>query len=228
MKIIYEDHEILVVYKEAGLATQSGRIGQRDLVSELKKSLSASGGGAYLGLVHRLDQPVEGLLVFGKTKEATAHLTAQLQSAGLGKHYYAVSPGAASAPEGTLVDYLKKDPAANLQQVVEKGTPQAQEARLTFRHLAECDGLHLYQITLETGRFHQIRVQMAHAGMPLIGDQKYGDIKAREAAKAKGVRNVALCAYELKFMHPKTKKEMYFEIRPEGSVFMPLIQKAEA
>lgn len=218
MDILREDHDIIVVYKEAGLATQSGRIGQKDLVSEVKKHLAGAGKAPYLGIIHRLDQPVEGLLVFAKTKEAAADLTAQLQNEGLGKFYYAVTCKRGAQEEGDLEDHLQKDPATGLQTVCRQGAT-SQRAALHYRLIAEEDGLFLYQIKLETGRFHQIRVQMAHAGMPLIGDQKYGGERAVQIARQKGIRTVALCAYALSFRHPKSGAPVTVEIRPKGAAF---------
>lgn len=233
-KIVYEDREILVVQKPAGLATQTARIGQPDVVSELKgyladqqrksmQSKSTARGESYLGIVHRLDQPVEGLLVFAKTKPAAAALTKQLSSGILNKQYYAVFCGKPLSKEGELVDYLMKE--ENLAKVVtgqQSQYPQAKKAVLQYRILQEISTpaqLALTDIHIDTGRFHQIRVQMSHGGMPLLGDAKYGNEQTLEQAKKLGVRNVALCAYSLTLRHPVTGKQLAFEITPEGEAF---------
>ena len=229
--IQYEDKDILVVYKPAGLATQTAKVGQADVVSELKNYLK----GGYVGVVHRLDQPVEGLLVFGKNKASTAALTAQLSKGTLNKHYYAVICGQAASPEAELVDYLIKTPD-NRAQVSQPGG-EAKEAVLNYKILesvpAEDDSMtdmseksissnisiSLADIHIETGRFHQIRAQMSHAGFPLLGDQKYGTEFSGQLSKKLNVRNVALCACELILEHPVTHKKMNFQIKPQGIIF---------
>lgn len=238
--IQYEDKDILVVYKPAGLATQTAKVGQADVVSELKNYLK----GGYVGVVHRLDQPVEGLLVFAKTKVAAASLTAQLSKGILNKHYYAVICGQPTVPEEELVDYLTKT-SDNRAQVTEPGG-DAKKAMLNYKILenivvADCSmanktvdddsgntvsdmdskniAISLTDIHIETGRFHQIRAQMSHAGYPLLGDQKYGTDISNQLSKTLNVRNVALCACELTLEHPVTKKIMNFQIKPQGIIF---------
>ncbi len=227
--IQYEDKDILVIYKPAGLATQTSKVGQADVVSELKNYLK----GGYVGVVHRLDQPVEGLLVFGKTKQAAAVLTSQLSKGVLNKHYYAVVCGQPEESEGELVDYLIKTPE-NLARVVEKSHPEAKKAVLRYKvcesmELAPGGGelqedspvqqISLVDVHIETGRFHQIRCQMSHAGVPLLGDQKYGSEDSLQMGKALNVRNVALCACEITLEHPTTHKKMQFQIKPTGIIF---------
>lgn len=217
--IIYEDKDILVIQKPAGLATQTARIGQADVVSELKNYLA----GNYLGVIHRLDQPVEGLLVFAKNKAAAAVLTRQLAGGTLNKQYYAVICGQPIQKEGELVDYLVKED--NLAKVVtgqQEQFAEAKKAALQYRLLQgistpEC--LSLMDIHIDTGRFHQIRAQMSHAGMALLGDAKYADAATKETASKLGIRNVALCAYSLNLKHPVTNKELHFQIKPEGKAF---------
>ena len=215
-RIIYQDNAIVVAYKPAGLATQTAKVGQPDMVSELKKLLKVR----YLGVVHRLDQPVEGLLVFALTQEAAAKLTKQLAGGTLNKQYYAAVSGKLSPGEGTLVDYLIKT-KENLAQVVtgkESSYPDAKKAVLHYKIVEEAlvptaIQIGLADINIETGRFHQIRCQMANAGMPLLGDQKYGKNTIPQ------IRNVALCAYKLVFQHPVTGKRMSLEISPENPAF---------
>ena len=237
-KIIYEDAHVLVCHKPAGLATQSGHIGQADMVSELKKYLVSgqkssgqeagkSGGdhkvgkngtAPYLGVVHRLDQPVEGLLVFAKTKEAAAKLTTQLSKGSLNKQYYALVCGQPCAKVGEIVDYLLKD--GNVARVSEKNIPEAKKAVLQYKVLQEmttksAEALTLLDIHIDTGRFHQIRVQMSHAGCPLLGDSKYGSDKSQAISRELGIRNVALYAYRVEFLHPITGKKLEFSIEPK-------------
>lgn len=240
-KIIYEDEHVLVCHKPAGLATQSGRVGQPDVESELKKYLNRPGGAKreskaqppYLGVVHRLDQPVEGLLVFAKTKKAAAHLTKQLSEGSLNKQYYAFVCGQPVKEDGELVDYLVKD--GNVARVVAGQTEGAKKAVLRYKVVKASvanvawkiaqdsvvagaqipTNVAILDIHIETGRFHQIRVQMSHAGMPLLGDSKYGTQESMDLSKQLGIRNVALCAYAVEFIHPVTGKKLGFNIQSQ-------------
>lgn len=242
-KIIFEDRDIIVIQKPAGLATQTARVDQKDVVSELKNHLA---GAPYLGIVHRLDQPVEGLLVFGKNKAATASLSAQLRhgdrDSTLNKRYYCVICGKAPARDGELVDYLYKDVYVSGNATVlsaddAKQNPRAQFASLQYHILQEkeiiieinCAGsdadkpspvwLSLADVQIDTGRFHQIRAQMAHAGMCLLGDGRYGDDNARKISEQLGISSVSLCAYSLEFVHPVSNKNMQFQVEPESPGF---------
>lgn len=222
-QIIHEDNDIIVIYKPEGLAAQSARVTQPDVVSEMCTYLKSP----YVGLVHRLDQPVEGLMVLGKTKAAAAGLSMQLSKGELKKTYLAVvvkedgDVADLSAEWKELTDYLEKDAKAGMAQIVKSG---GQKATLFYRK--KCigeDNTALVEIDLVTGRFHQIRAQMAHAQMPLLGDVKYGSKRSLKATQNLGaeipLKNVALCAYKLKFLHPKTKKPMGFEIKPKKAIF---------
>lgn len=221
-EIIYEDREFLVVRKPAGLATQTANVGQADAVSELKNHLKSP----YLGVVHRLDQPVEGLLVFARTKRAAAMLSKQLAEGTLHKQYYAVICGKPVKEQGELVDYLYKDVLKTGLAVVVREQelsqyPDAKRAVLQYRMLqySEEADLSLMEIHIDTGRFHQIRAQMSHAGMALAGDAKYGDEAVRKKGEKLGIRNVALCAYHIDFLHPVNKQRVCFRIKPEGEAF---------
>lgn len=216
MKILYEDGQILVCEKPAGLPVQSQGVGRMDLVSMLKNYLKENGSGngePYLGIVHRLDQPVQGVLVFGKTKKAAASLSAQTTDGRMKKEYLAVVCGKPKEKEGHLVDYLLKDGRSNSSRIVKESVKGAKKAELSYRILKETDGMALASICLMTGRHHQIRVQMAGAGMPLAGDKKYNPKPDAETAF------VALCARRLTFMHPVSKEEMTFESKPQGFYF---------
>lgn len=216
--IQYEDDAIIVIHKPSGIATETARIGQADVVSELKNYLKAKGAGTYLGTIHRLDQPVEGLLVFAKTKEAARILTKQLESGVLKKSYAALVPKLCdgTAAQGSLEDYLLKDGRTNLSKVVSANTPGAKKARLNWRLLQNAQdedaGFSLVEIEIFTGRHHQIRVQMSHAGMPLLGDCKYGNALSAELSEKLGIRQTALLANHLVLKHPITNKQMQFAI----------------
>lgn len=203
--IIFEDQHMIVCRKEAGVAVQSARMSQMDMESALKNYLAGknaaknAGKMPYLGVIHRLDQPVRGVLVFAKTPFAAKELNRQLTSHQLGKHYLAEVTGEIPKEEGTLEDYLLKDGKTNTSKVVTAGTPGAKKAVLHYKKAGE----HLLEIHLVTGRHHQIRVQCAHAGMPLKGDTKY-DPQAQRG------EILGLCAYHLELYHPKTGKKMDF------------------
>lgn len=216
--IKYEDDAILVIHKPAGIATETARIGQADVVSELKNYLKAKGKGTYLGMIHRLDQPVEGLLVFAKTPEAAKALMKQLENGTLKKSYAALVPQIESDrdTQGELEDYLLKDARTNLSKVVAAGTQGAKKAKLGWKLLRniETKGVQysLVEVEIFTGRHHQIRVQMSHAGMPLLGDSKYGNEASKKLTETVGIRYTALLANRLRVIHPVTKEKMQFEI----------------
>jgi 23S rRNA pseudouridine1911/1915/1917 synthase len=212
--IIYEDKEILVCKKPAGLPVQSARIGTRDMVNILKNYRKEKEDATYIGLVHRLDQPVEGVMVFAKTKDAAAKLSRQVTDGRMKKQYLAVVCGKPKLRADRLVDYLLKDGRTNTSRIVKEGTKEAKRAELSYEILEEKDDYALAEISLFTGRHHQIRVQMAGAGMPLAGDRKYNRGEGAQAAAT-----VALAAYRLTFLHPKTGKEMTFQVKPEGALF---------
>lgn len=234
--IIYEDEHIIVVFKPAGIATQTARTGQQDMVSELKNYLVKKPeyqgkGEPYLGIVHRLDQPVSGLLAFGKTKKAAADLSRQLGSGKMHKYYYGVIYGASCKEKEKLENYLYKDAKTNQSMVVQEDFPGAKKAVLIYKKmktlmiLEKEQEVSLIEVELLTGRHHQIRVQLAFHGMPLLGDSKYGSENAKQLCWEIGCRNVALCAYKLILEHPVIRKEMVFERQPEETIFLPFFTK---
>ncbi|GLB29863.1 RNA pseudouridine synthase [Lacrimispora amygdalina] len=222
LNILFEDDEILVVEKPAGIESQSGKTFEPDMVSELKKhinTLSTKKGEPYVGVIHRLDKPVGGVMVYAKSQIAAEALSRQVSEHKMEKIYYAVVCGKPVDNFGTYVDYLWKDGKNNSSKIVEKGIKSAKPAELDY-WIVDCinwEGreLSLLKIRLKTGRHHQIRVQMAGHGTPLWGDRKYNP--EFQDSKAKG--NVALFAFGLTFSHPLTGKKMAFSIKPKGGLF---------
>lgn len=208
LELIYEDETLIVVKKPAGVATQTKRLGQADMESLLKNARARKGEPPYIGVVHRLDQPVSGVMVFAKTKEAAAALSRQIATKSADKFYYAVTDGVPRERKATLEDYLIRDGKTNTSRVVGKGTPDAKRAELSYEVLEQNGNQALLRVKLETGRHHQIRVQLAHAGFPIVGDRKYNFKENMQQFS----NELCLCSYKISFRHPKTKKKMDFEI----------------
>lgn len=248
-RILYEDKDIIVCHKPAGIATQTARVGQQDMVSEIARYLAdqekrylsttgnkTSGRSPYVGVIHRLDQPVEGILVFARNQAAAAGLSRQITEERMEKDYYALVCGQDIPVRGELVNYLLKDGRTNLSRVVSAESKGAKEARLRFwtlrcqqMELAEgkACSVALVRIRLQTGRHHQIRVQMAAAGYSLLGDRKYADETAIYVSERMGIREIALCAGRLAFMHPVTGERKVFCVLPEGKGFSDFRQTIE-
>lgn len=214
IEILYEDEWMIVCHKPAGVATQTKRLGQADMESLLKNYRVARKEPPYIGVVHRLDQPVEGVMVFAKTNGAAADLSRQIQAKRADKFYYAMTEGVPEKKRGWLENYLLRDGKTNTTKVAENGTEGAKAARLYYEVTADNGTNAVLRIKLDTGRHHQIRVQLANAGFPIVGDKKYN---FRETMAAGG-RGLALCSYKLAFCHPKTHKKMEFEIEPPFSL----------
>lgn len=210
-KILYEDNHLLVVVKPPDIPVQEDISGALDLLSLLKEEIKVKynkPGNVFLGLVHRLDRPVGGVMVFAKTSKAASRLSSQIREHTMDKTYLCVVKGCPEALKGRLTDYLLKNTQNNTVKVVSSDTPQAKEAILEYEVLQQIQGLSLVKILLITGRSHQIRVQMAQNGTPLFGDVKYG---------YKGDKSdvtLALWAYQLEIEHPIKKERMLFASSP--------------
>ncbi len=224
-QILYEDKDIILFRKPAGISSQTSRLKEKDMVSILKNYRAQKGEEPYIALIHRLDQPVEGILLAAKTKEAAAELSRQSASRGMDKYYRAMVYNRSEKPlvqgqKGKLTDYLLKNGRTNCSSVVKEGTRDAKKAVLQYEVLRAGEELADLSIKLETGRHHQIRVQLSNAGFPLVGDLKYG---SRNGDKLQGAgKYAALCFVKIGFLHPATKKRMEFEIEPENPTFQLL------
>jgi len=203
IKIIYEDNHILVVEKPINMPVQEDNSKDKDLLNELKKYIKEKynkPSNVYLGLVHRLDRPVGGVMVFAKTSKAANRLTEQIKNNLIKKTYYAVICGNLSGT-GSLEDYLIKDEKKNISYVAKQG----KYSKLNYKVINHNNKYTLVNIDLITGRSHQIRVQFSSRNYPLYGDQKYNK-------NAKPKEQIALFAKRLEFIHPVTKDNMKFEI----------------
>ena len=212
MKVIYEDNHIIVVEKKPNIPSQADKTGDIDMLTLVKdyiKKKYNKPGNVYLGLVHRLDRPVGGVMVFAKTSKAASRLSDQVRQKAFKKEYLAVVDGKIEDKVGTLEDYLYKDERNNISKVVNKGKKNAKFAKLDYDVIKydEVKNLSLVKVNLHTGRHHQIRVQLSNFGHSIFGDQKYG-------TRGKG-KQIALWAYKLTIEHPITKEKMTFEDLPE-------------
>lgn len=213
LKILFEDNHIIVVEKLPNIPSQSDKTGDIDMLTLVKEYIREKynkPGNVYLGLVHRLDRPVGGVMIFAKTSKAASRLSNQVREKKFKKVYLAVVDGKFENKNGELIDYLYKDERNNISKVVKKEKKNAKEARLDYEVIKydEIKNLSLVKIDLHTGRHHQIRVQLSNFGHSIFGDQKYG-------TRGKG-KQIALWAYKLIIEHPITNEKMVFKDLPES------------
>jgi len=212
INVLYEDNHIIVVEKPINMPVQpdaSRDVSVLDKVKEYVKIKYKKPGNVFIGLVHRLDRPVGGVMVFARTSKGASRLSAAIRDKKLIKEYLAVIRNCPEAQEGTMVNYLIKDTRTNKTKVVNEKNEAAKKAILKYKVLSrDKTGISLVKIDLITGRPHQIRVQFATRGLPLVGDVKYG----REVEKRS--INIALWSYNLIFPNPITSEEMTFTLPP--------------
>ena len=212
LNVIYEDNHIIVVEKPVNIPSQGDKTGDLDMLTLVKRYIKEKynkPGEVYLGLVHRLDRPVGGVMVFARTSKAAARLSEQVRNKDFKKKYLVIVDGKFEKNKGTLEDYLLKNEKTNTSKVVKEGTKNAKLAILDYEVLKYNEEINLsvVKVNLHTGRHHQIRVQMANAGHSICGDQKYG-------TRGRG-KQICLWAYELTILHPITKEKMTFKVLPE-------------
>lgn len=249
--VLYEDKDILVAEKPAGLESQSARSFAPDMVSEIRRHLSTklstssstalfAGRPPYVGVIHRLDKPVSGVMVYALNQKAAASLSSALQSGKIEKHYLAVICGKPVDNQGVYVDYLLQNRKNNTSSIVDKSVKDSKKCVLNYKteqvihreEQGEDREFSLVDIELLTGRHHQIRVQFSERGTPLYGDVRYGgegckeggSVEGESAKRRSGERHekkagLALCAYRLAFPHPATGKRMEFSVKPSGGAF---------
>ena len=211
MKVLYEDNHIIVVEKMPNVPSQADKTGDEDMLTIIKSYLKEKynkPGNVYLGLVHRLDRPVGGVMVFAKTSKAASRLSEEIRNKTFKKTYLAIVNGKVESESGEYVDYLWKDEKQNTSYVVKEGKKNSKLAKLNYEVIAynEKENVSLVKINLQTGRHHQIRVQFSSRMHALYGDSKY---HGRGAGSG-----ICLWAYKIKFVHPVKKEEMEFEDFP--------------
>ena len=212
MKLIYEDNHIIVVRKEAGIPSQADKTEDKDMLTIIKEYLKEKyqkPGNVYLGLVHRLDRPVGGVMVFAKTSKAASRLSEQVRNKIFKKSYIAIVNGKMEKQKDTLIDYLWKDEKNNTSYVVKETKKNAKKAELDYEVLKydKEKKISIIKIDLHTGRHHQIRVQLSSRGHSIVGDSKYHGKNIN--------KGLCLWAYKLTIEHPITKEKLTFSDLPE-------------
>lgn len=224
LNVIYEDNHIIVVEKPVNIPSQGDKTGDIDMLTIIKEYLKEKymkPGNVYLGLVHRLDRPVGGVMVFAKTSKAAARLSEEVRNKTFTKTYLVIVNGKMEAKNGTLEDYLLKNEKKNISKVVKEGTKNSKYASLDYEVLKYNEEINLsvLKINLHTGRHHQIRVQLSSRNHSIYGDQKYG-------GRGHG-KQITLWAYSLKILHPITKEEMIFKSIPERNNSWKILEGIE-
>lgn len=211
--ILYEDNHLIVVVKPQNIPSQSDITGDEDMLSRVKNYIKLKynkSGEAYVGLVHRLDRPTGGIMVFAKNSKTAKRLSDQIKNNQMKKTYYAVTTKTPQMKKGTLINFLKKDEKNNIVKIVPQSEQGVKRAELSYQVLQTNGEYALVEIKLITGRSHQIRVQFAGINCPLYGDNKYGKDKDRTT------KNLGLWAGRVEFIHPTTKQKMTFACAPLG------------
>ena len=210
LTVLYEDNHVIVVLKPQNILSQSDITKDEDLLSMVKayvKEKYNKQGEAFIGLVHRLDRPTGGVMVFARNSKSASRLSTQIVNHQFDKRYLAVCEGVFKHKTGRLENYLKKDEKTNLVKLVPLSESGAKLAVLEYKVLCEFEDKSLVEVKILTGRSHQIRVQLANLKHPLVGDLKYGSTSAK-------AKNLALWAYNLEFEHPTKKSKMKFKSLP--------------
>ena len=204
-QIVFEDNHLLVISKKAGQLVQGDKTGDLsllDLIKNFIKIRDQKPGNVFLGLVHRIDRPTSGLVIYAKTSKALSRLTQMVKNREIKKTYWAVVPKSEIPKKQRLVNYLQKNEKNNKATVFPKATDGAKEAILNYEIIKILDNFQLLEVDLETGRHHQIRAQLSKIGVPIKGDLKYG------SARSKPDGGIHLHARKLEFLHPVTKENI--------------------
>ena len=208
INILYEDNHIIVVEKKPNILSQRDATGDNDLLTLVKQYVKQKynkPGNVYIGLVHRLDRPVGGIMVFARTSKAAKRLNEQIKNHEFSKTYLAILNGVLKKDSGELINYLYKDNKTKISKVVDKNYNGGKLSKLTYEVIGYYKDKTIVKINLITGRHHQIRLQFSNIGYPLFGDQLYG---------SQDKKQIKLYAYMLKFKHPITKETLMFKLLP--------------
>ncbi len=204
-QILYEDNHLLIINKRAGQLVQGDKTGDESLLETLKhfiKERDHKPGNVFLGLVHRIDRPTSGLVIYAKTSKALSRLTQMIKNREIKKTYWAIVPKEIVPKSQRLVHYLKKNEKNNKAIVFTKPTDEAKKAVLTYTIIKVLDNYQLLEVDLETGRHHQIRAQLSKIGLPIKGDLKYGAPRSNQDG------GISLHARKLEFIHPVTRERI--------------------
>lgn len=208
MEVIYEDNHIIIVSKTTGEIVQGDKTGDRplsEMVKQYIKETCAKPGDVFLGVVHRLDRPVFGLVLFARTSKALSRLNAMFANGEVKKKYWAIVKDAPAEPEGTLIHWLVRNEKQNKSYAYDHEVPRSKKAVLDYRVIGRSDNYTLLEVNLHTGRHHQIRCQLAKIGCPIKGDLKYG------AKRSNPDGSISLLSRSMEFIHPVSKKEISVE-----------------
>lgn len=208
MQVVYEDNHIIIVSKRSGEIVQGDKTGDLPLSETVKQYIKEKyqkPGNVFLGVVHRLDRPVWGLVVFAKTSKALTRLNKMFRDGEVHKTYWAITKEAPLAEEGVLTDWLVRNERQNKSYAQSQKTPNAKKAVLKYKVIAHSDHYHLLEVQLMTGRHHQIRCQLANMGCPIKGDLKYG------AKRSNPDGSISLLARSVAFVHPVSKENIVVE-----------------
>lgn len=203
MTVVYEDNHIIIVYKESGEIVQGDKTGDKPLsetVKEYIKEKYQKPGNVFLGVVHRLDRPVSGLVVFAKTSKALSRLNEMFRKGDVHKTYWAITKEAPRQMEGDMENWLVRNEKQNKTYVYDHEVPKSKKARLRYKLIASTENYNLLEVELLTGRHHQIRSQLAHMGYAIKGDLKYG------AKRSNPDGSISLLSHHVEFVHPVSKE----------------------
>jgi len=226
MRIIFEDNHLLVINKDAGVLVQGDKTGDTplsDLAKAYVKEKYQKPGEVFMGVIHRIDRPVSGLVLMARTSKALERMNEQFKNREIEKKYLAIVRNRPVANAGNLVHWLIKNPETNVTKAYEKEVPNSMRSELNYKLIGELDGFYILEVNPITGRPHQIRVQLASMNCPIVGDNKYGYPRGNKD------KSICLHAHSVKFMHPVKKEEMQlFAALPQDNFwqkFLPLIKQ---
>lgn len=205
MQVLYEDNHIIIVYKQSGEIVQGDKTGDKPLSETIKewiKEKYAKPGNVFLGVVHRLDRPVSGIVVFAKTSKALSRLNNMFRNGEVRKTYWAMVQTAPNMPEATLTNWLVRNEKQNKSYVYNNEMPNAKQAILKYKTIGQTENYTLLEVNLLTGRHHQIRCQLAAMGCPIKGDLKYG------ARRSNPDGSISLLSHKVEFIHPVSKQKI--------------------